>query len=76
MMPAIRRQSQRVYNGCNLESPCHWKVADIWSGGQYGSPEGSLLTCGVVVALMVYLVKAPIFSQPLALAAPTPEERS
>jgi uncharacterized protein len=51
----------------------HWKVADIWSGGQYG-PEGSLLTCGVVVALMVYLVKAPVFSQPIALAARPPEE--
>ncbi len=40
----------------------HWNVADIWSGGSYG-PEASLLTCGVVIALLVYLVKAPVQSQ-------------
>jgi membrane protease YdiL (CAAX protease family) len=39
-----------------------WSVGDLWSGGQYG-PEGSLLTCGVIVVLLVYLHKAPVQKQ-------------
>jgi membrane protease YdiL (CAAX protease family) len=49
-----------------------WYVADIWSGGKYG-PEASLLTCGVVIALLFYLVKAPVLSQEPVLAR-TPSE--
>jgi uncharacterized protein len=45
-----------------------WNVADLWSGGAYG-PEGSILTCGILVALMVFLYKAPVHRQrPLLLA--------
>jgi membrane protease YdiL (CAAX protease family) len=51
----------------------HWYVADIWSGGSYG-PEASLLTCGVVIALLVYLVKAPVVSQEPVLARPRSED--
>ena len=45
----------------------HWYVADVWSAGSYG-PEASLLTCVVVVALLVYLSKAPVQSQEPVLA--------
>jgi len=45
----------------------HWYVADIWSGGRYG-PEASLQTCLVIVALLVYLVKAPVQCQEPVLA--------
>lgn len=51
----------------------HWYVADIWSGGSYG-PEASLLTSGVVIALLVYLVKAPVVSQEPVLARPRAED--
>jgi membrane protease YdiL (CAAX protease family) len=51
----------------------HWYVSDIWSGGSYG-PEASLLTCGVVIALLVYLVKAPVASQEPVLARPRSED--
>jgi membrane protease YdiL (CAAX protease family) len=39
-----------------------WDVADVWSGGAYG-PEASVLTCGIIVALMVFLYKAPVHPQ-------------
>jgi len=39
-----------------------WNVAEIWSGGAYG-PEGSVLTCGIIVALMAFLYKAPVQPQ-------------
>jgi uncharacterized protein len=46
-----------------------WHAADIWSGGAYG-PEASVLTCGIIVALMVFLYKAPVSPQiPMLLAA-------
>ncbi|MBI1895075.1 MAG: CPBP family intramembrane metalloprotease [Acidobacteria bacterium] len=49
-----------------------WKVGALWSGGDYG-PEASLLTSAVLVALLVYLVKAPIrFHEPV-LASMRPE---
>jgi membrane protease YdiL (CAAX protease family) len=50
----------------------HWNVGDLWSGGQYG-PEGSLLTCGVIVALLVYLHRAPVQKQETFLLQPRPE---
>ena len=53
----------------------HWYVADIWSGGSYG-PEASLLTCGVVIALLFYLVKAPVLSQEPVLARSPSEDAS
>jgi membrane protease YdiL (CAAX protease family) len=40
----------------------HWKAAEIWSGGAYG-PEGGLLTTGVVFALFLYLLRAPVRPQ-------------
>ena len=44
-----------------------WHVPDLWSGGAYG-PEASVLTCGIIVALMVFLYKAPVHPQrPLLL---------
>jgi uncharacterized protein len=36
-----------------------WRVSDLWSGGPYG-PEASVLTCGVIVALLWVLHRAPI----------------
>lgn len=51
----------------------HWHVGELWSGGGYG-PEASLLTCVVVVALLVYLHKAPVIAQELYLARTLPEE--
>lgn len=36
----------------------HWKVGPVWSGGEYG-PEGGILTTVVLVALSIYLWKAP-----------------
>ena len=44
----------------------HWKVSEFWSGGAYG-PEGGVLTTIVLVALAVYLWKAPIQGQPAFL---------
>lgn len=49
-----------------------WKVGDLWSGGQYG-PEGSILTCGVIIALLVYLHKAPVQKQETFLLQARPE---
>jgi len=45
-----------------------WKVADLWSGGAYG-PEASVLTCGAILALMVFLHKAPVHPQRPMLVA-------
>jgi membrane protease YdiL (CAAX protease family) len=36
-----------------------WNVSDLWSGGAYG-PEASVLTCGVIVALLWVLRRAPV----------------
>jgi membrane protease YdiL (CAAX protease family) len=50
-----------------------WKVSDLWSGGNYG-PEGSILTSGVIVLLLVYLNKAPIrWREPFLLTRSLPE---
>jgi membrane protease YdiL (CAAX protease family) len=40
-----------------------WKAGVLWSGGEYG-PEASILTSGVLLALFVFLWKAPIRPQP------------
>lgn len=45
----------------------HWRVTELWSGGAYG-PEGGLLTSAAVVAVFVYLSRAPVHPQPLPLA--------
>lgn len=36
-----------------------WNAPDLWSGGAYG-PEGSVLTCCVLVLLVWFLAKAPV----------------
>ena len=38
--------------------PVRWHVSDLWSGGAYG-PEASVLTCGIIVALLWVLHRAP-----------------
>lgn len=43
-----------------------WKVGELWSGGAYG-PEGGLLTTLIVIALFIYLSRAPIRAQVLVL---------
>jgi uncharacterized protein len=40
----------------------HWKTSMLWSGGNYG-PEASLLTTLVIVALLIFLHKAPLLRQ-------------
>ncbi len=39
-----------------------WRIGELWSGGAYG-PEGGLITSTVLIALAVYLWKAPIEGQ-------------
>lgn len=48
-----------------------WKVADLWSGGDYG-PEGGLICTAVLLILTVFLLRAPIRRQQLLLTAPPP----
>ena len=49
-------------------------VSELWSGGGYG-PEASLLTCFVLVALFLFIWKAPVQPQsPYLLRAKTEEE--
>lgn len=50
-----------------------WNTSEIWSGGAYG-PEGSILTCGVVIALLVFLRKARVSSQVPPLLAGREQE--
>lgn len=50
-----------------------WRVSDVWSGGGYG-PEASLLTCGMIVVLLVFLRKVTVTrSEPVLLARRNPE---
>ena len=54
----------------------HWNAGPLWSGGEYG-PEASILTTIVLVALALYLAKAPIRNQkseafPCAPGSPLP----
>lgn len=46
-----------------------WTAGTLWSGGDYG-PEGSLLTSVVLVALCLFLWKAPVRRQPSPLLDP------
>ena len=39
-----------------------WNAGPLWSGGEYG-PEASVLTSGALIALFVYLWKAPVRRQ-------------
>jgi membrane protease YdiL (CAAX protease family) len=50
-----------------------WNVSELWSGGAYG-PEASILTCGIIVALMIFLYKAPVHPQRPLLFAGREEE--
>lgn len=52
----------------------NWKIGALWSGGSYG-PEGGLLTTAIVIALFVYLQRAPIQQQhAFLLQEPEPEQ--
>jgi uncharacterized protein len=45
-----------------------WRLSDLWSGGAYG-PEASVLTCGVIVAFLVFLRKVRLSrTEPVLLA--------
>ena len=46
-----------------------WTAGSLWSGGEYG-PEASILTSVVLIALFVYLCKAPIRRQVSPLTDP------
>jgi membrane protease YdiL (CAAX protease family) len=50
-----------------------WNVPEIWSGGAYG-PEASVLTCGVIAALLLFLRRLPVTGgEALMLARHRPE---
>lgn len=49
-----------------------WSAGNLWSGGDYG-PEGSILASVAMIALGVYLWKAPIRRQPSPLLDPPAE---
>jgi uncharacterized protein len=49
----------------------HWKIGELWSGGEYG-PEGGWFTTAVVAALFFYLHKAPIQHQDAFLLREAP----
>ncbi|MEX2264876.1 MAG: type II CAAX endopeptidase family protein [Bryobacteraceae bacterium] len=36
-----------------------WNAGPLWSGGEYG-PEASILTSGILIALMLFLARAPV----------------
>jgi hypothetical protein len=46
-----------------------WTAGSLWSGGEYG-PEASILTSAVLIALFIYLRKAPIRRQISPLTDP------
>jgi membrane protease YdiL (CAAX protease family) len=50
-----------------------WTAGALWSGGEYG-PEASILTSAVVLALFVYLWKAPIRRQSSPISDPPAEK--
>ena len=49
-----------------------WTAGEVWSGGQYG-PEASILTSLVLLALFVFIWKAPVRRQPSPLTDPPAE---
>lgn len=50
-----------------------WRVSELWSGGEYG-PEAGILTTAVVVALLVFLRRAPLVHNPAPLLAGRKQE--
>src|SRR5262249_25504557 len=48
-----------------------WNVGPLWSGGEYG-PEGSVLASAVLVALALYIWKAPVRKQQPCLLTSAP----
>ena len=50
----------------------HWKIGELWSGGEYG-PEAGLLSLLVLVLLFAYLFKMPIQPQRAPLMHPREE---
>jgi membrane protease YdiL (CAAX protease family) len=50
-----------------------WKVSSFWSGGAYG-PEASVLTSLIVVALLVFLRRAPVIETEAPLLALSRQE--
>ena len=49
-----------------------WTAGALWSGGEYG-PEASVLTTAVLIALGVFLWKAPIRRQHSPITDPPQE---
>lgn len=49
-----------------------WNVDSLWSGGEYG-PEASILTSGVLVLLLLYILKIPVARQHAPLLDIPPE---
>jgi hypothetical protein len=49
-----------------------WTAGDLWSGGEYG-PEASILTSAMLVALFLYLRRAPVHRQVSPLTDPPAE---
>ena len=49
-----------------------WSAGRLWSGGDYG-PEASIVTSAVMLALFVYIRKAPICTQASAVLDPEEE---
>jgi membrane protease YdiL (CAAX protease family) len=50
-----------------------WSAGKLWSGGEYG-PEASVLTSAALVALCVYIWKAPVRRQASPLVGPPAED--
>ena len=50
-----------------------WSAGSLWSGGDYG-PEASVLTSAALLALSVYVLKAPVYRQTSPLVGPPAEE--
>lgn len=50
----------------------HWKISELWSGGDYG-PEAGLLTSCALALLFLGLWKAPVKRQATALYRPADE---
>jgi uncharacterized protein len=51
-----------------------WSAGNLWSGGEYG-PEASLLTSIAMIALAIYIWRAPIRRQPSPLTDPPAEAK-
>ena len=50
-----------------------WSVGKLWSGGEYG-PEASVLTSVALVALWVFISKAPVSRQASPIEGPPAED--